>query len=297
MRFDESHNPVERLALAVAVESDRQRALPLRQREDSVRQILQTAADAGISMVASKPDGEGERLLGQSWPFPSPFRVTVRTVPLADGVDRAEARARRSLEHMGLPRGDTVLVQAATDLAGEEGRALWSRLQGLKERGLFRKIGFIASVEDSPATLARRFKPDVVQLPCNVLDQRARKNGTIESLAESGVEVHLSSVFAKGLLFTTSDRLPSGYDAFAPSLSRVRRRMAEAYVDPMQAALTYALNLEGVSQVIVKVNSAPQLRAILAASYTPCPDIDWAAMALEDSSAALSSRLRVVHAA
>ncbi|WP_312138567.1 aldo/keto reductase [Brevundimonas sp. BH3] len=297
MRFSDSHNPVDRLALAVAVESDPYRPLPLRQREDSVRQILQTASDAGISMVATKPGGDGERLLGQSWPFPSPFRVSVRTVELAEGLDRTEARARRSLEHMGLPRGDVVLVQNATDLAGEEGRALWNRLQGLKDKGLFRKIGFIASIEDSPAVLARRFQPDVVQLPCNVLDQRARKNGTIEGLAEMGVKVHLSSVFAKGLLFTTSDRLPEGFRAFAPSLSRVRRRMAEACVDPMQAALTYGLNLPGVERVIVKVNSAPQLRAILAASYAPCADIDWSSMALEDSSAALSARLRVVNAA
>ena len=297
VRFDDAHNPVERLALAVAVEPDRQRPLPLRQREDAVRQILQTAADAGISMVATKPSGEGERLLGQSWPFPSPFRVSVRTVQLAEGLDRAEARARRSLEHMGLPRGDVVLVQSASDLAGEEGRALWKRLQGLKDRGLFRKVGFIANIEDSPAVLARRFQPDVVQLPCNVLDQRARKNGTIDSLAEMGVDVHLSSVFAKGLLFTTSDRLPENYRAFAPYLSRVRRRMAEARVDPMQAALTFGLNLEGVERVIVKVSSPAQLRAILAASYAPCADIDWSSMALDDPSGAMLGGLRVVTAA
>lgn len=271
--------------------------MPLRYREDAVRQILQTAADAGISMVATKPEGDGERLLGQSWPFPSPFRVSVRTVSLSEGIDRAEARARRSLEHMGLPRGDVVLVPHAADLAGAEGRALWDRLQGLKERGLFRKVGFIANIEDSPAALARRFRPDVVQLPCNVLDQRALRNGTIEGLAEQGVAVHLSSVFAKGLLFSTSDRLPEAYSVVAPSLSRARRRLAEARIDPMQAALTYALGLQGVERVIVKVNSAAQLRAIIAASYAPCPSVDWTAMALEDSSAALSARLRVGHAA
>ncbi|WP_292052195.1 MULTISPECIES: aldo/keto reductase [unclassified Brevundimonas] len=297
MRFVDSHNPVDRLALAVAVEPDRLRPMPLRHREDAVRQILQTAADAGISMVATKPEGDSERLLGQSWPFPSPFRVSVRTVSLTEGIDRAEARARRSLEHMGLPRGEVVLVQNAGDLAGAEGRALWDRLQALKDRGLFRKIGFIASIEDNPAALARRFRPDVVQLPCNVLDQRALKNGTIDTLAEHDVAVHLSSVFAKGLLFSTSDRLPEGYSVFAPSLSRVRRRLAEARVDPMQAALTYALNLPGVERVIAKVNSAAQLRAILAASYAPCPDVDWSSMALEESSAALSARLRVGQAA
>lgn len=283
MRFTDAQNPVERLALAVAVQADHQRPLPLLQREEMVRHILQTAADAGVQTVATKPDGEAERLLGLGWPFPSPFKVTVRTVPLLDGVDRAEMRARRSLEHMGLPRGDTVLVQAATDLVGEEGRTLWSRLQGLRDRGLFRRIGIICSIDDAPVVLARRFKPDVIQLSCNVLDQRAQHSGVIEQLAELGVAVHLSSVFAKGLLFASIETLSGETARLAPKLSRVRRRMAEARVDPMQAALAYALNIKGVENVIAKVNSPAQLRAIIAASHAPCPDVDWQAFALDDS--------------
>lgn len=295
MRFIDAQNPVGRLALAVAVEADRDRPMPLFQREEAVRHILQTAADAGVSCVATKPEGDGERLLGLGWPFPSPFRVTVRTVPITDGVDRAEARARRSLEHMGLPRGDTVLVRAATDLAGDEGRALWSKLQALKERGLFRRVGFIASIEDAPAVMARRFKPDVVQLPCNVLDQRAVRSGILEQLAEQDVAVHLSSVFAKGLLFGAMDTIPAEMGWMAPRLSGVRRKLAEARVDPMQAALAFALRLEGVEAVIAKVNSAAQLRAIIAASHAPCPDIEWKSLSLDANLS--SQRLGVVHAA
>lgn len=294
MRLTDAQNPVERLSLAIAVEPARQRPMPQLQREDAVRHILQTASDAGIRRVATKPEGDGERLLGLGWPFPSPFRVSVRTVPLIEGVDRAEARTRRSLEHMGLPRGDTVLVQAATDLVGEEGRALWGRLQALKDRGLFRRIGFIASVEDSPAALARRFRPDVIQLPCNVLDQRFISSGTLCQLAEQGVAVHLSSVFAKGLLFAAMEALPLETRAMVPQLSRIRLRLAEARVDPMQAALAFALRLEGVESVITKVNSAAQLRAIIAASHAPCPDIDWTSFSLAHP---VSGRLGVVHAA
>jgi len=295
VRFSAAHNPVERLSLAVAVQADRQRPLPLLQREEMVRHILQTAADAGVQTIATKPDGEAERLLGLGWPFPTPFKVTVRTVPLVDGVDRAEMRARRSLEHMGLPRGDTVLVQAATDLVGEEGRALWARLQNLKERGLFRRVGFIASVDDGPVVLARRFQPDVIQLACNVLDQRAHRSGVIEQLAQMGVAVHLSSVFARGLLFASIETLSGDAARLAPRLSRVRRRMAEACVDPMQAALAYALGLDGVENVIAKVNSPAQLRAIIAASHAPCPDVDWKAFALDDTM--MPQRFGVVTAA
>ena len=65
-----------------------------------MRFLLQTGADAGVKLIATRPEGDNERLLGQAWPFPSPFQVTVRTVALSEGLDRIEARARRSLERM-----------------------------------------------------------------------------------------------------------------------------------------------------------------------------------------------------
>lgn len=264
-----------------------------------MRHLLQTAADAGIKLVATRPEGDGERLLGQTWPFPSPFNVTVKTLPLSEGLDRVEARARRSLERMGLPRGDTLLVQSAADLVGTEGRDLWLRIQGLKERGLFKKIGFVATVEDGPEMLARRLEPDVVQVSCNILDQRAHRRGVISALASKGVEVHVASVFAQGLLFAHREALPPEMMDHDLALSLTRRRLAEARVDPMQAALAYCLNLTGVSAVIASVASSAELRAVIAASHAPMPDIDWQALALDEGPASIATRLglRAVNAA
>lgn len=280
-------SPAAKLALAIVTEPDRPHpsqmvAAPSGAREEATRLVLQTGADAGVGMVASRPEGDGERMLGQAWPFPSPFRVTVRTVPLAQGVDRVEARARRSLERMGLPRGDALLISSAADLAGAEGRALWDRAQALKDRGLYRRIGFCAEVEDGPVLLARRFQPDVVQIACNILDQRAVHDGVLTDLADLGVAIHLSSVFAGGVLFAGRDALPPELAPYDAALSRTRRRLAEARVDPMQAALTFALGRPEVEAVIASVASAAELRAIVAAAHTPAPDIDWAALAFHE---------------
>jgi aryl-alcohol dehydrogenase-like predicted oxidoreductase len=67
----------------------------------------------------------------------------------------------------------------------------------------------------------------------------------------------------------------------------------------MQAALAYALTLPGVASVIASVASSAELRAIIAASHAPRPDIDWDALALDETPAALASRprLRLVSAA
>jgi aryl-alcohol dehydrogenase-like predicted oxidoreductase len=291
-------SPADKLTLAVVHEPEHATPAPIGQREETLRFLLQTASDAGVVQVATRPEGDGERRLGQAWPFPSPFQVSVRTVAISDGVDRVEARARRSLERLGLPRGEILLVSSAADLAGAEGRALWDRLQTLKDRGLFRRIGLIATIEDGPALLARRFQPDVVQLPCNLLDQRAHRTGALEELADLDVEVHLSSAFAGGVLFASGDALPPALADQAPQLSRIRRRLAEARVDPMQAALAYALGLPEVSTVVASVASAAELRAVLAAAHAPAPALDWAALQLEHPAAvAAGARARVSSAA
>ncbi len=285
-------SPVDKLALAVVHAPERAIPAPAGAREESLRFLLQTAADSGVSMIATRPDGDGERWLGQAWPFPSPFQVSVCTVPVGDGVDRVEARARRSLERLGLPRGDALMISNAADLAGTEGRALWDRLLALKDRGLYRRIGFCATVEDGPALLARRFQPDVVQLKCNVLDQRAQHSGVLSELASLDVSIHASSVFADGWLFMSGEALPPEMHRHAPTLSRIRRRLAEARVDPMQATLAYALGLPEVSAVVASVASAAELRAVIAAAHAPTPALDWAALQLEPATAAGSSGLR-----
>ena len=279
------HSPAGKLALAVVTEPERATPVPVGAREEAMRFLLQTAADAGVCTVATRPEGDAERLLGQAWPFPSPFRVTVRTMPLSDGIDRIEARARRSLERLGLPRGEALLVSSACDLAGAEGRALWDRLNALKDRGLFKRIGFCATMEDGPALLARRFRPDLIQLPCNILDQRPVSSGLLSELAAQDVPVHLSSVFAHGLLFAGRETLPPHLADHGMALSRTRRRLAEARVDPMQAALTFALHLPEVEAVVASVASAAELRAMVAAAHAPLPDLDWSALAIAEPAA------------
>ncbi len=291
-------SPAEKLALAVVTEPERATPAPVGAREEAMRFLLQTAAESKVSLIATRPEGDSERLLGQAWPFPSPFRVSVRTVSLSEGLDRVEARARRSLERMGLPRGDVLLISNAADLAGAEGRALWDRLKALKDRGLYKRIGFCVTMEDGPTLLARRFQPDVVQIPCNLLDQRPVTEGVLNELAAQGVDVHLSSIFARGVLFASRENLPPHLVEHGVALSRTRRRMAEARVDPMQAALAFALGLPPAGSVIASVGSAAELRAILAAAHAPRPDLDWEALAMAEPAAlAAGPRYRVSNAA
>ena len=56
-------SPIDKLAVAVVHEPARAvnsyAPLPAGAREEALRFLLQTAADAGVTLVATKPDGDG----------------------------------------------------------------------------------------------------------------------------------------------------------------------------------------------------------------------------------------------
>jgi aryl-alcohol dehydrogenase-like predicted oxidoreductase len=212
-----------------------------------------------------------------------------KTIRVSEGLDRLEARARRSLERLGVARAHALLVDCADDLLGPDGRALWARLEKLKGDGLFQRIGISTDRSDEPVHLARRFRPDLIQIPCSMLDQRPVKDGTLKALADLGVEVQIRSVFLKGLLFMSREALPPALADAGPRLSRIRRILAESRADPLQAALAFARSQPEASAAIVGVSSAAELRAVLAAAAAPVPDLDWSALAL-DHPAALDPR-------
>ncbi|MCI3181442.1 bifunctional regulator KidO [Caulobacter sp. CCUG 60055] len=254
--------------------------------EAEVGDILSIAARSGLTLLdASTPYGHAEQVMGERMPRPTPFRVILKTARADRGPDYVETEARASLRRLGLERAYAIVVQSAGDLFGPHGGALWDRLLRLRDLGLFERVGVSACASDDPLGLTRRFKPDIVQAPASLLDQRLLADGSLATLADWGVEVQLRSIFLQGLLFLPADRAPGAMKGAATAISRVRRMIAEGRSDPLQAALGFALSRPEASSVIVGVTSAAELSAVVAAAQSPPPELDWDRMAVDDPAA------------
>jgi aryl-alcohol dehydrogenase-like predicted oxidoreductase len=226
--------------------------------------------------------GRAEQVLGDLIPRPVPFRVTLSAARADRGPDFVEAEARASLRRLGLERADAIVVSSPSELFGAHGAAVWDRLARLRDEGLFAKIGVAAHASDDPVGVARRFKPDILQAPASLLDQRLLADGSLQRIAGMGIEVQLRSIFLNGLLFLPPDRVPAQLKGASGRLSKVRRMIAEGRSDPLQAALGFALSRVEASAVLVGVTSAAELSAVVAAASSPPPDLDWDDMAIDD---------------
>jgi aryl-alcohol dehydrogenase-like predicted oxidoreductase len=257
-----------------------------RPRDAEAREILAIAARSGMGFMEIGRHAHSEEItLGQVMPKPNPFRLTVTTIRPDRGPDLAEAEIRAQLARLGVNHVDAILAPSATDLFSTHGPALWDRMRALKDQGLCKRIGVSVYASDDPVSFSRRFKPDVVQAPASLLDQRLLIDGTLAELADMGVEVHLRSIFLNGLLFLPPDRAPHHLKAAASRISRARRLIAEGRSDPLQAALGFALSRPEASAVLVGVASAAEMSAVVAAAMSPPPDLDWDEMALDDPDA------------
>lgn len=257
-----------------------------RPREAEARDILSIAGRSGMQVL----DVGGRSVIGDghlrdALPQPSPFQMTLTTVRPDRGPEVVETELRAQMLRLGVERVDTILAPSATDLFSPLGPQLWDRLKALKDAGVCRRIGVPVYASDDPIGVARRFKPDLVQAPASLLDQRLLLDGTLATIAELGVEVHLRSIFLNGVLFLPPDRAPSHLKAAAGRISRARRLIAEGKSDPLQAALGFALSRPEASAVLVGVTSAAEMSAVVAAAMSPPPDLDWDEMALDDPEA------------
>ncbi|HEU0162102.1 MAG TPA: aldo/keto reductase [Rhizomicrobium sp.] len=240
---------------------------------DDARAILARATRGGVMLLDTAANyGEAEDVLAAL--DTTSFRIVTKTIHARHGVDAVVARARQSAQAL---KADTLLVHAAADL---QEAALWPALQALKAEGVFRRIGISTYVADDPATLADRFRPDVMQIPFNLLDQRLLQDGTLARLRDRGVEVHARSIFLQGLLFL--ETLPPKLQAAAPRLAAIKAQIAQAGSTPLAAALGFVLSRPEIAIALVGVTSPDELGEILAAANAPLPALDWDALALDD---------------
>jgi len=245
--------------------------------------MLAAAVRAGVGVLdAGSATARAELTVGAHLPRPAPISLLIRSVRGDRGPDFVEQEVRACLARLGQTHARAVVVQSASDLFAPGGALLWDRLKVLRDAGLFDQVGVSVYASDDPVGVARRFKPDLMQAPASLLDQRLLLDGSLMAVKQLGVEVHLRSIFLNGLLFLPPDRVPAQLKGAAGSLSRARRMIAEGRSDPLQAALGFALSRPEADCVIVGAGTAAELNAVIAAAASPPPDLDWDEMAIDD---------------
>lgn len=236
--------------------------------------ILEYAASIGINMLDTAVGyGNSEQRLGEIGILD--WQVVSKIPAVPDGCGDISGwvteSVQDSLQRLGLPRLYALLLHKPQQLLGADGGQIYAALQQLRETGLVQKIGASIYAPAELDDLCRRYEFDVVQAPFNLLDRRLIESGWMSRLSNSGVELHVRSIFLQGLLLMPSSDRPVKFNRWQAHWSAYSDWLRSAELTPLQACVRHSLSFPEVTRVIVGVDNSDQLRSIFEAASGPVP--------------------------
>ena len=245
-----------------------------------VMNILAKAVEAGITCLDSSPVyGESERLVGLflkenpgSFAVASKLPYLGKHKPL-DGPtlkSMVEEAVRASLEMMGVPSLDYYLIHAETDYS-LHGDHLFDALHDCREKGLIGQFGLSAY---SPALALKAISEgaEVLQVPCNLFDQRWVDSGVLGKAEEADVTVFTRSTYLQGLIFLPKQELKQWFPEAAPFVSLLHRTSDKYDIPVAELAFCWVRDLMGVDSLVVGMETCEQLKENL--SLLTKPELD-----------------------
>jgi len=258
----------------------------------SAARMLDVARANGIDTIdTAAAYGESEATLGTIGT--SGFRVVTKIGPIPatcpDAADWVVESVRASCGRLRRPSVYGVLLHRSEDLLGPHGAGVADGLRRLPSHGLAERFGVSVYSPDELARAQSVLGGDLVQLPRNPFDRRFDRTGWIRRLADSGVEVHVRSIFLQGLLAMAPSAVPERFSRWRGPLEAWHRWLAARGVGAIEACLSDAMSDPCISRIVTGFDSPEQLAeacALAGRSSLPAPD----SLAVDDLDLLLPSR-------
>jgi aryl-alcohol dehydrogenase-like predicted oxidoreductase len=154
-------------------------------------------------------------------------------------------------------------------LLGPHGKGIIEGLREVVARGWVVKLGVSVYAPDQLSSLPQEFKPAIVQIPFNLFDQRVLADGWLARMHDSGVEVHLRSVFLQGLLLMAPNERPQWTEKWHFEFSALDQWLRHSRQSPLEACIGAAMSLPLISRIVVGVDSSSHLTDLFRAASLP----------------------------
>ena len=132
------------------------------------------------------------------------------------------------------------------------------RLEVLRDRGWLKRYGVSCDNRPGPAAMFAASGFSALQLPANILDHRHQQSGIFKTAREHNVSIFIRSVYLQGLLLMPEDQIPQELRDVIPARRRLQDLAASSGMDLAELALRYMLSQDGVTSVIVGVETIRQ---------------------------------------
>jgi len=240
---------------------------------DQSYEILEMAHNAGVKILDTAfAYGNAEKVIGEL--NGNRFKIISKLPDLSNNEFQKNCKKistfiSKSLENTKQEHLHAYLLHSLDNLKNG-GELVWKQLRDLKNQGLTKKIGYSLYSPKQLDIYFDQYKPDIVQIPMNILDREFQKSGWLKKLKDNGVEIHVRSVFLQGLLLMSYEEQILKFPMHKNTWELFRNELKEFGGTALDYSLGFIKGLEEIDEMVIGVNSAYELKEIVSSESKIC---------------------------
>ena len=238
-------------------------------RKQEVSDIFYQCDKAGLTCFDTAPSyGTAETLIGkyhkQTLKTQLVTKLAKLTSPIIDqeSINFLQNTFENSLEKMCIDSCYGLLIHDVSDLYKPNSENLIQWLYDLKNTGRVKKVGVSVYSPSEVDKLKERFKFDLIQLPCNIFDQRFIESGMLFKLKKMGVEIHARSLFLKGIILKPNINVGIPNELVEQNI-KFYRYLAEKKLLPYDACFQFANSQKNIDKWVIGVSKKSHITQLV----------------------------------
>ena len=124
-------------------------------------------------------------------------------------IDDLEKKLIKELKSYKANKFYALLLHNSKDLKSKYGNQLLKKIMYLKKIGLVNKLGVSIYETNELNLIFKKFTPNIIQLPINIIDRRFLDKKIILKLRKMKIQIQARSIFLQGILTKNPETLKS----------------------------------------------------------------------------------------
>ena len=234
--------------------------------QGAINEILKYAKKAGvINLDTAIAYGDSEKCLGSVGV--SEWDIISKLPPIPenclDVTGWVNEQIEGSLQRLQVDNLMAFMLHEPKQLLKPYGRELWEAMQSCKKKGIVKKIGLSIYSPQEIEIFWNDFKPDIIQAPFNIIDQRMDTTGWLKRLHDANIEVHIRSIFLQGLLLMNKRDRNEKFYQWNSTWKIWDKWLYDEKLTPLEACIGFINSKSIINHVVVGVETLQQLEQIV----------------------------------
>jgi aryl-alcohol dehydrogenase-like predicted oxidoreductase len=171
-------------------------------------------------------------------------------------------RLNNSLKKLKVKSIYGLLIHDTSDILGKNKEFL-NILIDFQKKNFISKLGISVYEIGEIKKILKFWKPDIIQLPLSVFDQRFLKNDFLKKIKRRGIEIHVRSCFLQGILLNS--RLNIGNSKSQKIFRNFVNWCKNNKISQLTACLHFIKKVDSIDSLIIGFQNSVELKQIIEA--------------------------------